>query len=171
MTERNETIVESGTWTEKIKWELYESIKLPPSELCTAVFCVAMTGDDVVLTRVARGWEILGGHIEDSESIVNALIREAQEEGGFTPTNYEMFAYKKIISTEPMPHQNPTKMYPFPVGYIPYFLATSDQPIGRATGEEVFESRIVSLNEAQQLVDPAAWTLIALANEKYKLKK
>lgn len=163
-------VVKSGKWSEKIKWELHESAELPPAELCTAVFCAAMLGSKIVLTRTKRGWEILGGHIEDGETITDALVREAREEGGFTPTEYEIFAHKKITSTEPIPHQNPAKMYPFPVGYITYFLATTDQPVTSPTGEEVFESRIVPLDEAEQLVDPDTWAIIQLANVRYKYK-
>lgn len=81
--------IDSGIWGDKISWELYPANDLkdvPALELCTAVFCLAITEDEkILLMRAARGWSILGGHIEEGESIPDTLMRESLEEGGLLP--------------------------------------------------------------------------------------
>jgi 8-oxo-dGTP diphosphatase len=37
-------------------------------------------------------WDTIGGHVEDGESLVEALVREAQEEVGVTPTRFRLIA-------------------------------------------------------------------------------
>ncbi len=37
-------------------------------------------------------WDTVGGHVEDGESLEEALVREAQEEVGVTPTAFELIA-------------------------------------------------------------------------------
>ena len=37
-------------------------------------------------------WDTIGGHVEDGESLEEALVREAQEEVGVTPTRFKLIA-------------------------------------------------------------------------------
>ena len=37
-------------------------------------------------------WDTIGGHVEDGESLDEALIRELQEETGVTPTEFRLIA-------------------------------------------------------------------------------
>ena len=37
-------------------------------------------------------WDTIGGHVEDGESLDDALIREVQEETGVTPTQFRLIA-------------------------------------------------------------------------------
>ena len=125
---------------------------MPDIALCTAVFCLAVLTDttQVVLARNHRGWEMLGGHIEPNETIEQAMIRECLEEGGYTPEHYQLFGYRKIITTNPVPHnQVPGGFYPFPHSYIPYFVATSRLPLLAAAGLEIVESRAFSFSELE----------------------
>lgn len=148
----------SGRWGDDITWEFHLSATLPPSNLCTAVFCIAIVGaslDSVVLARNKRGWELLGGHIEPGEPIESALIREALEEGGFRPTWYRPFGHRKVLSTAPIANDHHGGFYPS-VGFIPHFIATTSEPITDPTGEEIYESRIFKVDalpdvEASQL--------------------
>lgn len=126
--------ISSGTWDENVSWEFYLANELPPEELCTAVFCLALHNDNVVLTQTKRGWEMLGGHIEPGETIEQALFREAHEEGGYTPEDYELFGYRKIISKQPVIARG--REYPFPTSYIPHFIATSSIPLEAIHGDE-----------------------------------
>lgn len=94
---------------------------------------------------------MLGGHIEPGETVEQALIRECQEEGGFTPENYKLFGYRKITSKKPMPHNQRDGHYPFPTSYIPHFVAVSTLPLQAPTGEEIHESKAFSLTELKKL--------------------
>jgi|SRR6266850_1713509 len=40
-------------------------------------------------------WDTIGGHVEDGESLDDALIREVQEEAGVTPTRFKLIATVK----------------------------------------------------------------------------
>ena len=162
--------IDSGAWGDKISWELYPANDLkdvPALELCTAVFCLAITEDEkILLMRAARGWSILGGHIEEGESIPDTLMRESLEEGGFYPENPQVFAYRKILSTEPIPHQNPDKFYPHPVGYNVFYWATTNRPLVLPTGTDVLESKVYSLEEAVA-VHPSARSIIEFGYAAY----
>ena len=37
-------------------------------------------------------WDTIGGHVEDGESLDDALVRESQEETGVTPTRFRLIA-------------------------------------------------------------------------------
>ena len=37
-------------------------------------------------------WDTIGGHVEDGESLEAALVREAREEVGVTPTRFRLIA-------------------------------------------------------------------------------
>jgi 8-oxo-dGTP diphosphatase len=39
-----------------------------------------------------RHWDTIGGHVEDDESLDDALVREAREEVGVTPTRFRLIA-------------------------------------------------------------------------------
>jgi len=147
-------MIDSGRWNDNVSWELHEATEVPPLELCTAVFCIAIAEvDKIVLTKVARGWSLLGGHIEDNETALDALVRESQEEGGFTPHNPQLFAYKKLTSRVPVVHQDPTKMYPFPTSYMLYYWATTKHPLVDPHGTEVLEHGVFTVQDATRLND------------------
>jgi 8-oxo-dGTP pyrophosphatase MutT (NUDIX family) len=153
MTTTSVQAIASGSWNEDVRWEFYLTDQLPPRELCTAVFCLAIQGDNgVVLTRTKRGWEMLGGHAESGESIEDALFREAHEEGGFTPERYDLFGYRKIISTKPIISRDGAT-YPHPVSYIPHYIARSNLPLEEVHGDpdEVLDRDIFSLSELNDL--------------------
>lgn len=117
-----------GSWGKNISWELYETSVVPPIELCTAVMCVAIAGEKIILACSERGWGMLGGHIEDEETLEGALRREALEEGGFTIERYGLFAVRKITAGVE-DTQRPGKAYPFPISYMAYYWSTSTQPL------------------------------------------
>jgi 8-oxo-dGTP pyrophosphatase MutT (NUDIX family) len=136
-------------------WYLYTASVLPTVEDCTAAFCVAITHDQkVVLEREERGWGMIGGHIELDENVERALARECLEEGGFTPDNPKLYAYRKIIASVPVSHADPTRSYPFPISYIAYYWATSNTPIVAPTEPEVIESKAFGLEDLKKIGTP-----------------
>lgn len=166
MTEPDKTLIGVGDWGENISWELYETHALPPAELCTAVMCVAVTEEKVVLARSERGWGMLGGHIEEGETLDAALRREAREEGGFIIDEYQLFAVRKITA-KVQASQRVGVAYPFPNSYIAYYWATTNQTLQAPTGEEILESgsfaldEIDALNTSDQSVIEAGWKAYA----------
>ena len=164
-------LVEEGSWGNDISWELYHSNEQPDETLCTAIFCIALDSNSrIVMMRAERGWGMLGGHIEEGESLVEALSRESIEEGGFTPKQPHFFGFRKIISSRPMASQYPAKSYPFPTSYILYYWATTDEEIVAPSGIEVLESKSFTLDEIRQLNTPDLST-IELALEDYSYHK
>lgn len=157
------SVIGKGAWGDNLAWEVYETTTPPPAELCTAVMCVAVREGKVVLARSVRGWGMLGGHIEDGESLEEALKREALEEGGFRIDNYGQFAVRKIVAKTPVSHERSSKAYPFPVSYITYYWATTSAPLVAPEGEEVLESgtfeqeEIGALETPDQAVIEAGW--------------
>jgi len=148
--------IAEGKWNDITSWEFFLDTTESPFALCTAVACVGFTPDlqHVVLTRSHRGWEIVGGHIENGESIVDTLVRESREEGGFTPADYQLFGHRKLTSSQPAPHnQQPGQFYPHPHAYVPYFVAIVDDSLAPTTGEEIFESRAFRLDELADYLD------------------
>jgi 8-oxo-dGTP pyrophosphatase MutT (NUDIX family) len=140
----------TGDWGEDITWEFYISNEMPPTELCTSVMCVAMTGlDEFVLTHNHRGWELPGGHIESGENIEDTLLRELKEEAGFSPEVHKLFGYRKLTTRVPILHAQQEGFYPFPISYIPYYAALSSHPLDTPTGDraEILGAKVFSLNE------------------------
>jgi 8-oxo-dGTP pyrophosphatase MutT (NUDIX family) len=156
-----DTLLGTGNWSDNLHWELYQTTQLPPAELCTAVMCVAIADGKIVLARSTRGWGMLGGHIEDGETLEDALRREALEEGGFTIGHTRLFAVRKITAQKPAPHQQAGKSYPFPTSYIAYYWATTDTPLHVVTGSEILESRSVTLAEVHTLDTPDEPVIVA----------
>lgn len=153
MTKTNGAHIVTGNWGKNISWELYETSTLPPAELCTAVMCVAINDNKVVLACSERGWGMLGGHIEDGESLDDALRREALEEGGFNVEQYELFAVRKITAKVPETARL-GKSYPHPTSYMTYYWVTTSQPLRAPSGEEILESGSFTLNEIDALETP-----------------
>lgn len=167
--ENDDQLVETGSWTrgnESVDWELYASSSLPNAEDTTAVFCVAITSDQkILLEREERGWGLLGGHIDEGERIEDALTRECLEEGGFKPRNPALFGYRKMTATKPVAHPEPDRVYPFPVSYIAYYWATTDDLILPHSEPNVLEVKaftiddISNLNSVDSSVIAVGWDL------------
>lgn len=58
------------------------------------------------------------------------------------------------ISTDPGMVRRPGKSYPFPISYMTYYWATTDQPLQAPTGEEILESGGFSIGELDALNTP-----------------
>jgi len=161
---QSDQLIETGDWQwgdEGVHWELHQASSIPVPSDCTAVFCLAVTSDNkIVLEREADGtWSMLGGHLDDGEDIDGALQRECLEEGGFRAENPVFFGYRKIIADKPVTHPTPGKAYPFPVSYIAYYFAHSDQPLIPPTDYEVEEAKAFTIDEIRSMSIPNVSTI------------
>ncbi|MDH4330085.1 MAG: NUDIX domain-containing protein [Candidatus Moranbacteria bacterium] len=147
---KDKKIIE-GEWSENISWEFYLSASLPPCELCTAVFCVGVYQNQIMLTKTKRGWELPGGHIESGETIEQAMKRECKEEGGMEIEKFKLFGYRKIIAKCPIEIRDKKECYPFPVSYMPYYIGTTNISPEKFTGQEVIDNQLFSLDELDHL--------------------
>jgi 8-oxo-dGTP diphosphatase len=172
MEKLNREPIAVGTWGDHYTWELHASNEVPPAELVTAVACVALADNtgSIVLTRNQRGWEILAGHMEPGEDILEALRREAEEEGGYIISDATCFGYRKVTALQRPTSGTREFKYPFPTSYIVYFLTRTTSPIGTPTGEEILESRVFTPAEQQALADAGELSQTELTIIKLGLK-
>lgn len=56
------------------------SEELPPQDRVTACMVIAIHDGRLVMSKPARGWGIIGGHLEPGESVEMCVRREAMEE-------------------------------------------------------------------------------------------
>lgn len=143
-----------GSWDGNTSWEFYLDESLPDGAICTSVSCLALIGTakDIVLTRNRRGWEMPGGHIEPGETLEDTLKREALEEGGYVPSRYRLYGYRRVSSIRPVPNDHHGGVYP-PVTYIAHYIAETDEPLVEPTGppEEIFGRRTFTPDEVSGL--------------------
>ncbi len=113
-----------------------EGATLPPGELLSSVFLIAIRGSKILGIVNDRGWEIPGGHIEPNETVREALIREVQEEAGATFANEKLFA---IVGSDATDHYKDKVMLMY---------VTEDFELGEFTpSEDAFERELVEIEE------------------------
>ncbi|MEQ4207325.1 NUDIX hydrolase [Actinopolymorpha sp. B9G3] len=117
--------------------ELVRSAVLPPVDKITSAFVLVLDRFERVLMayvdRPGRGWDVPGGHLEPGETPHTAAVRELREETGFVLAEEDLsVAGWTRISLDERPAGY---RYPYPVGYMVFFLARGDHD-GPATEPE-----------------------------------
>lgn len=98
-------------------------------------------GNILLIKSPRRGWEFPGGQVEEGENIIDALIREVQEETGINASIGSLVGIYSNI-------KSPTKvMFGFLGDYISGELETSDESL-----ETIWISRQSAL---QHITNPA----------------
>ena len=67
----------------------------PPLEQTTACMIAALYNGSLVMSRPARGWGLVGGHIEKGETTEACIRREAMEEAAIEIDDLELVGYWK----------------------------------------------------------------------------
>lgn len=150
----NDILISTGQWSKEICWEFYLSSSVPTENLVTAVCCVVIYEQKIVIIRNRRGWELPGGKIKDNETPLEAIAREVQEETGFFITNLKNIGYKKIIPTSPVSNsEKPGTYYPFPYSFVLFFLSEAIKTANKKPTDEILEIKLAAYNEAIALLE------------------
>jgi 8-oxo-dGTP pyrophosphatase MutT (NUDIX family) len=97
------------------------SSQLPPGEMMATALVFAFDGDRLLQTNLtARGWDIVGGHIEPGESPEEAARREAYEEAGAKLKELHMLGYQRLRLLGPRPA---SYRYSYPDSYQVFYWA------------------------------------------------
>ena len=125
-------IILTGDWKKTTFWSFFIGSKLPEGAVATTATGLIVYEDKLMLVQTHRGWELPGGHIEEGETINEALMRELHEEAGLTKaSSVKMFGYNEIINPDTEKINKATGR-PYPKrAYNPHFIIETDEkPIG-----------------------------------------
>lgn len=124
MSELIETYTDVKWLPENSTLKLYKSQELPELSATKSSFILAFKKDEVMLANVyGRGWDIPGGHIENSETPDESMQRELFEETGASLLIFALIGYSKITINGPKPASYP---YPYPTSYMPIYWGMID---------------------------------------------
>jgi 8-oxo-dGTP diphosphatase len=91
----------SEYWSDTESDVCFVAADTAPEELpVTAVKVYAVQDGSLLLTKVGRGWDLPGGHIEGGETPEVALRREIMEETGATVDSIKLIGYLRITNTK-----------------------------------------------------------------------
>lgn len=81
---------------EKREWfvQIIKADSLPPDVEVTAVAIVACLGDKIIFIRNSRGWDIPGGHVEETDKTIEQTAkRELLEETCAESVEFKLVGY------------------------------------------------------------------------------
>lgn len=134
----------------RIEW--YLSDTLPSHAKVTGAYTLAHRDHRfLVALHRERGWDIVGGHVENDEDPILTAFRESYEETGATVTNLKLLAYQRIVLLGERPDHYP---YPFPESFQALYLGTIEK-LGTFQVEEDSEAR--ALMRARQMKNEVRW--------------
>ena len=97
------------------------SSDLPPAEKTATALVLAFDRDRLLQTHLAaRGWDIVGGHIEPGESPEEAARREAYEEASAKLGQLHVLGYQRLRLLGPRPA---SYRYSYPDSYQVFYWA------------------------------------------------
>lgn len=157
--QQGDLLITSGEWAGGITWDFFScqsNREMPELSLCTAAFCVVTyQGKLLIVEHANRGFELPGGHVDPEEQLSLTVQREVLEEVGARILSPEYFGYKRVSPPKPIPHRDdPTKYYPFPHSFVPYFVAEAVELFDIPLASDVKGTKLVTFEEAAQLFAP-----------------
>lgn len=115
----NKTTFPTDFWEDtQNKLTFVISKTLPQKIAMTAVKCIIIRHDSILLTKIQRGWDIPTGHIEDGESPEEAVKREVFEETGTILQSSYLLGYLYSVKVK---ENERNKKYP-KISTIPVFV-------------------------------------------------
>lgn len=125
------------------------SSRLPPGEMIATAFVLAFDKDRLLQTHlVARGWDIVGGHLEPGESPEEAARREAYEEAGARLRELHVLGYQCLRLLGPRPA---SYRYPYPDSYQVFYWAQIEALDEFIPTEEARERTLFAPDDAREL--------------------
>ena len=121
-----------------------------PIALTTSVHGLCFLGDKILMVndRDNRWWNIPGGHVEEDESLEEALRRELQEEAAASLAIIKLIGYYHIHIEGPEPPNLPG---PYPDGYMQVYFCTLLSLDPFTSDHETTARKLFSTTEAREL--------------------
>lgn len=125
---------------------LQDELLAEQESLCTAVMGIPMIDGKLLLCKNHRGREFPGGHIEQGESLMEALRRELHEEAWIT--DYKIIKLHGVthITNEKNKINKATGILYPTKGYIPHFLIQTKNWTRYPVWEEIIEANLFDLD-------------------------
>jgi len=134
---------------------LISSSEYPPKKLTTSVLCFVFKKDLLLLTKLSeRGWDIPGGHLEQNESVIDALHREIREETKVIIENPLLIGHQKITLLGERPKHY---KYPFPTSYQLFFTANMKTAYGFESSNETVARDFFTGDAIRKIETSGAW--------------
>jgi 8-oxo-dGTP diphosphatase len=125
------------------------SSQLPPAEMIATALVLAFDRDRLLQTHLAaRGWDIVGGHIEPGESPEEAVRREAYEEAGARLRELHLLGYQRLRLLGPRPA---SYRYSYPDSYQVFYWAQIESLDEFIPTEEARERALFAPDDAREL--------------------
>jgi 8-oxo-dGTP pyrophosphatase MutT (NUDIX family) len=125
------------------------SSQLPPGEMIATALVLAFDRDRLLQTHLAaRGWDIVGGHIEPGESPEEAARREAYEEAGARLRELHVLGYQRLRLLGPRPA---SYRYSYPDSYQVFYWAQIEALDEFIATEEARERALFAPGDAHEL--------------------
>jgi 8-oxo-dGTP diphosphatase len=122
---------------------------LPPSDLIATALVLAFDRDRLLQTRLAaRGWDIVGGHIEPGESPEETARREAYEEAGARLGVLHLLGYQRlrVLGLRPASYR-----YSYPESFQVFYWARIEVLDAFTPTEEALERALFAPGDAREL--------------------
>lgn len=143
----NEWLVNNGNWWDNISWKFQLTWFISNINLCTAVFGLIIVDGKILLTRTIRWREIPWWHINQCESIKDALKREILEETWYNIHSAFLWGIREISMKEPIYDHNWILKYPFPQSYIPHFIWFANLQRKQELANDAIDSELFDIND------------------------
>ncbi len=125
------------------------SSQLPPGEMIATALVLAFDRERLLQTHLAaRGWDIVGGHIEPGESPEEAARREAYEEAGARLKELHVLGYQRLRLLGPRPA---SYGYSYPDSYQVFYWAQIEALDEFIPTEEARARALFAPDEAREL--------------------